>query len=61
MPHIKWLGIIKDDLGRYQRGDLPPTAKKVDMYNVYKVLKGTPRGCMLQFNEDRLYYYEREN
>lgn len=31
MPHIKWIGIIKDDLGGYQRGDLPPTARKVDI------------------------------
>lgn len=31
MPHIKWLGIIKDDLGQYQQGNLPVKAKKVDM------------------------------
>ncbi len=31
MPHIKWLGIIKDDLGGYQQGNLPAKAKKVDM------------------------------
>ncbi len=31
MPHIKWLGIIKDDLGQYQMGDLPDGAKKVDI------------------------------
>ena len=31
MPHIKWLGIIKDDLGQYQRGKLPAKAKKVDI------------------------------
>ena len=28
MPHIKWLGIIKDDLGQYQIGDLLDGAKK---------------------------------
>ena len=31
MPHIKWLGIIKDDLGQYQMGDLPDGAKKVNV------------------------------
>lgn len=31
MPRIKWLGIIKDDLGQYQMGDLPDGAKKVDV------------------------------
>ena len=31
MSHIKWLGIIKDDLGRYQQGNLPSHAKKVDV------------------------------
>ena len=31
MSHIKWLGIIKDDLGRYQQGNLPARAKKMDM------------------------------
>ncbi len=31
MPHIKWLGIIKDDLGSYQQGNLPTYAKKIDM------------------------------
>ncbi len=31
MPNIKWLGIIKDDLGQYQMGDLPDGAKKVNV------------------------------
>lgn len=31
MPHIKWLGIIKDNLGCYQESKLPDDAKKVDM------------------------------
>lgn len=31
MPDIKWLGIIKDDLGQYQRGELPKDAMKVDI------------------------------
>ena len=118
MPHIKWLGIIKDDLGQYQQGIypksfgavalsayplrrwrfvlmsllptvlgivpitlfllLPPelkmvnglmlgmammglTSPAVDFYNVYKVLRGTHRGCTVQFHGDCLYYYERES
>lgn len=31
MPHIKWLGIIKDDLGQYQRGELLADARRVDI------------------------------
>ncbi|MBE5946923.1 MAG: DUF3267 domain-containing protein [Lachnospiraceae bacterium] len=38
MPHIKWLGIIKDDLGRYQKGNLPDGAIKVDMPDDMNVL-----------------------
>ena len=34
------------------------TSPSVDMYNVYKVIKETPRGCIMQFNGDSLYYYE---
>lgn len=37
------------------------TSPAVDFYNVYKVLRGTPRGCTLQFNGDCLYYYGEEN
>ena len=37
------------------------TSPAVDFYNVYKVFRNTPRGCTLQFHEDSLYYYVKEN
>ncbi len=37
------------------------TSPAVDLYNVYKVFRGTPRGCTLQFHGDCLYYYGEEN
>lgn len=37
------------------------TSPAVDFYNVYKVFRGTPKGCTLQFHGDCLYYYEKEN
>ncbi len=37
------------------------TSPAVDFYNVYKVLRNTPGGCTLQFHEDSLYYYVKEN
>lgn len=37
------------------------TSPAVDFYNVYKVFRGTPRGCILQFRGDSLYYFVEEN